>query len=83
MDLDMVNLNVTPFKSTDAIKKKIQSSATRVSDGSKDTNPDSDHGNSVSCTETMLKRWQDHLKLLPQADKDDMVNDNPLLNGGH
>ena len=58
MDLDMVNLNVTPFKSTDAIKKKILSSATRVSDGSKDTNTDSDHGGaSESYTEKMLRRW--------------------------
>ena len=57
MDLDMVNLNVTPFKSTDAIKRKIQSSAARESDGSKDTNPDSEHGSSINCTDTMLKRW--------------------------
>lgn len=57
MDIELVNLNVTPFKSTDAIKKKIQSSATRVSDGSKDTNPDSDHGKDESYTEKMLKRW--------------------------
>lgn len=47
MEQDMVNIQITPHKSTDnVIKNKISSSATRVSDGSKDTKSDSDHGNS-------------------------------------
>lgn len=53
----MVNIQITPLKSSDKIQKsKIQSSATRVSDMSKDTKSDSDHGG-VASTETMLKRW--------------------------
>lgn len=56
-DQDMVNIQITPLKSSDKIQKsKIQSSATRVSDMSKDTKSDSDHGG-VASTETMLKRW--------------------------
>jgi hypothetical protein len=61
MEQDMVNVMITPHKSTDGIKKastfKIHSSATRVSDGSKDTKSDSDNGVSVTATETMFKRW--------------------------
>ena len=60
LEQDMVNVMITPHKSTDGMKKastfKIQSSATRVSDGSKDTKSDSDHGAPTS-TETMFKRW--------------------------
>ena len=36
-------------------KNKILTSAGRVSDGSKETNPDSDHV--MNLTETMYKRW--------------------------
>ena len=57
---DMVNILITPHKSMDGNKKgsiKIHSSATRVSDGSKDTKSDSDHGVAVTATETMFKRW--------------------------
>ena len=84
MEQDMVNIQVTHFKSTDIIKKKYNhSSATRVSDGSKDTKSDSDHGGAQSATDTMNRRWQDHLSLIPQCDKEDIQNDNPNFNGGH
>ena len=46
IEQDMVNIQITPHKQSDVVNKsKIQSSATRVSDGSKDTKSDSDHGN--------------------------------------
>ena len=62
MEQDMVNIQVTThqhFKSTDVIKKKYNhSSATRVSDGSKDTKSDSDHGGIAhTATDTMFRRW--------------------------
>ena len=81
---DMVNILITPPKSNDCVNKtsmKIQSSATRVSDGSKDTKSDSDHGAATS-TETMLKRWLDHLSYIPKVDIVDVQNDNPHVNGG-
>lgn len=58
MEQDMVNIQVTPFKSTDVIRKnKYHSSATRVSDGSKDTKSDSELGVAAAASDTMLKRW--------------------------
>ena len=81
MEQDMVNIQVTPFKSTDIIRKnKYHSSATRVSDGSKDTKSDSELG-AGSASDNMFRRWQDHNALIPQVDRDDIQNDNPNFNG--
>ena len=58
---------------------KRQCSAMKLSDESKDTH-DSEHGN-LPPTQIMLKRWESTNMPLPQIDRDDVHNDNPLLNG--